>query len=87
MQRVYKMGLYVNNKLVYVVEVEADSVEYAREKAWEHFETRVYAEELDDENKTEDEIVYEEYLAGNCSYEEYLAVCDIQECEPQPKIR
>lgn len=87
MERVYKMGMYVNNKLVYIVEVEANSIESAREIAWENFETRVFAEEIDDENKTEDEIAYEEYLVGNCSYEDYLAVCDIQECEPEPKIR
>ena len=49
MERVYKMGMYVNGKLVYVIEVEADSIEYAREIAWMNFEDVAYADEIEEE--------------------------------------
>ena len=32
-----------------------------------------------------DELAYLDYKQGKCSYEEYLAVCEIEECEPNDK--
>ena len=60
MERVYKMGIYYNKRKIYEIEVEANSIEYAREIAWDNFIDVAYAEEIDDENKTGDEIVYED---------------------------
>ena len=48
MERVYKMGMYVNGKVIYEIEVEADSVEEAREIAWENFEAVAYADEIEE---------------------------------------
>lgn len=49
MERTYKMGMYVNNKLVYIVEVEASDIEEAREATYELFEFDSYADEIDEE--------------------------------------
>lgn len=46
MEKTYKMGMYVNGKLIYEIEVEADSIEYAREIAWMNFEDVAYADEI-----------------------------------------
>ena len=39
----------------------------------------------DDDDTTEDEFVYMQYELGLCTYEDYLAVCDVDECEPMPR--
>ena len=43
-------------------------------------------EQTDCEDKTADELAYEEYLQGIMTYEDYCAVCDIEECEPEPPL-
>lgn len=35
---------------------------------------------------TADEIAYKCYLSGEYTYEDYLVVCDMEECAPMPKI-
>ena len=37
------------------------------------------------DNKTADELAYEMYLNGEYTYEDYVCVCNIEECEPLPK--
>jgi hypothetical protein len=49
MERVYKMGMYVNNKLVYIIEVNANNIESAREIAWDNFIDVAYADEVEEE--------------------------------------
>ncbi len=34
---------------------------------------------------TASEMVYQRYLSGEYTYEEYLVVCELDECEPMPK--
>ncbi len=41
---------------------------------------------VDSEDRTADELAYEEYLQGKITYEDYCAVCDIEECEPEPPL-
>jgi hypothetical protein len=36
----------------------------------------------DSDEMTEDEIAYAQYELGKIDYEDYLAVCEIEECEP-----
>lgn len=36
-------------------------------------------------DKTADEIAYERYKTGLDTYEDYLAVCTVEECEPLPR--
>ena len=38
------------------------------------------------EDMTEDEIFYMRYRFGSVSYEAYLEVCELQECEPEPPV-
>ena len=42
--------------------------------------------EYDGDYLTADEIAYEEYKKGNYTYSEYVAVCQQEEVEPQPRI-
>ncbi len=35
--------------------------------------------------KTADELAYDRYKSGEYTYEDYLAVCEIEECEPKEK--
>lgn len=37
-------------------------------------------------DKTADELAYIRYKRGEYSYEDYVAVCEQEECEPQPRI-
>ena len=41
----YKMAIYFNKKVVYQLDVEADSIEYAREQIWDEFEQVACADE------------------------------------------
>lgn len=43
--------------------------------------------DVDCEDLTEDEIVYKRYELGIDTYEDYLRVCEIEECEPLPEIK
>lgn len=37
-------------------------------------------------DKTADELAYERYLNGEYTYEDYLVVCEIEECEPEARV-
>lgn len=43
---IYNMGIYFRNKLLYEIEVEADSIEQAREFTWDNFIDVAYADEV-----------------------------------------
>ena len=47
--KVYKMGIYINKKLIYETDVHACSIDQAREFAFENFEFYAYAEEIQEE--------------------------------------
>lgn len=51
-----------------------------------HIDEYLEADCVDCEDKTADELAYEEYLQGKITYEDYCAVCDIEECEPEPPL-
>lgn len=55
----------------------------------EAFLNYVYENYLDQElnNATMDEIVYNQYIQGLATYDEYLAVCEQEECEPLNDIK
>ena len=36
-------------------------------------------------DKTADELAYQLYLRGIYTYEDYVNVCEIEECEPKPE--
>ena len=38
------------------------------------------------QNKTADELAYSRYLNGEYTYQDYVDVCDVEECEPLPMI-
>lgn len=46
----YKIGMYFGEKLnlIETIEVEAEDIEQAREKAWDLFSLDVYAEEIEE---------------------------------------
>lgn len=44
----YNMAIYYNKKVIYELEVEAESVEYAREITWDNFIDVAYADEMED---------------------------------------
>jgi len=35
-------------------------------------------------DKSADELAYQRYLSGDYTYQEYVDVCEIEECEPMP---
>lgn len=51
--KTYKMAIYYNKKVLYELEVEADSIEYAREIIWDNFIDVAYADELEEGNEDE----------------------------------
>lgn len=55
----------------------------------EAFLDYVYENYLDQElnDATMDEIVYNQYIQGLATYDEYLAVCEIEECEPLEDLK
>lgn len=48
-EKLYKMGIYLNNKLIYKINVNAYDLDQAREFAFEQFEMVAYAEEIEEE--------------------------------------
>lgn len=46
-----------------------------------------YLFDRNDDDMTEDEKVYERYKLGIDTYEDYLRVCEFEECEPLPEIK
>ena len=55
----------------------------------EDFLEYVYENYIDQElnDATMDEIVYNQYIQGLATYDEYLAVCEIEECEPLEDLK
>lgn len=47
--KTYKMAIYYNKKVIYELDVEADSVEYAREIIWDNFIDVAYADEYEED--------------------------------------
>ena len=91
--KTYNMAIYFNKKTIYELEVEANSVEEAREIVWDNFIQVAYADEEQKqeqleyfENITEDEITFKQYLKGTITYEEYSLKCLFLNCKPHSRI-
>ena len=65
--KIYNMAIYYNKKVIYELEVEAESVEAAREIIWDNFIDVAYADE-------------QPHPCGDCAYYGDCK-CNLKECE------